>query len=213
MDINKRISAHDALNHPWFKEKKAKELYNQIKDQNIIKKLLDNLKKYKRESIIQETALAYLVHNFPQMNDVVNACKLFSQIDVNGDGKVTQKELLKGLKTKIKSETLEKDVASIYKNLDMDNNGFIEYEEFVRAAVSKEKFMIDNVLRFAFRYFDKDGSGEITFDEIEDVFKKSIPEKSDVHNTLKQIIKEVDMNGDGVITFDEFAHVMKKMLK
>ena len=35
MDINKRISAHDALNHPWFKEKKAKELYNQIKDQNI----------------------------------------------------------------------------------------------------------------------------------------------------------------------------------
>jgi Ca2+-binding EF-hand superfamily protein len=73
--------------------------------------------------------------------------------------------------------------------------------------------MIDNVLRFAFRYFDKDGSGEITFDEIEDVFKKSIPEKSDVHNTLKQIIKEVDMNGDGVITFDEFAHVMKKMLK
>ena len=213
MDINKRINAHDALNHPWFKEKKAKELYNQIKDQNIIKKLLDNLKKYKRESIIQETALAYLVHNFPQMNDVVNACKLFSQIDVNGDGKVTQKELLKGLKTKIKSEALEKDVASIYKNLDMDNNGFIEYEEFVRAAVSKEKFMNDNVLRFAFRYFDKDGSGEITFDEIEDVFKKSIPEKSDVHNTLKQIIKEVDMNGDGVITFDEFAHVMKKMLK
>ena len=213
MDINKRISAFDALNHPWFKEKKAKELYNQIKDENIIKKLLNNLKKYKRESIIQETALAYLVHNFPQTNDVVNACKLFSQIDVNGDGKVTQKELLKGLKTKIKSETLEKDVSEIYKNIDMDNNGFIEYEEFVRAAVSKESFMNDTVLRFAFRYFDKDGSGEITFEEIEELFKQSIPEKSDVHNILKQIIKEVDINGDGVITFDEFSHVMKKMLK
>ena len=213
MDKDKRISAQEALNHVWFKEKKSKELYNQINDDNIIKRLLNNLKNYKSDSIIQETALAYLVHNFPQMKDVVNACKLFSQIDANGDGKVTRKDLLKGLRNKIKSETLDKDVALMYKNLDMDNNGFIEYEEFVRAAVSKEYFMNDNVLRFAFRYFDKDDSGEITFDEIEDVFKKSISEKSDIHNTLKQIIKEVDLNGDGVITFDEFAHVMKKLLK
>jgi len=213
MDKDKRISAQEALNHPWFKEKKAKELYNQIKDENIIKSLLNNLKNYKRESVIQETALAYLVHNFPQMKDVVNACKLFSQIDINGDGKVTEKELYKGLSAKIKSETLSKDVSQIYKNIDMDNNGYIEYEEFVRAAVSKEKFTNDNILRFAFRYFDKDGSGEITFDEIEEVFKESITDKNKVHNTLKQIIKEVDINGDGVISFEEFSNVMKKMLK
>ena len=212
-DKRKRLSAKEALNHTWFKEKKAKEIYNQIKDENVIKNLVDNLKTYKRESIIQETALAYLVHNFPQMIEVVNACKLFNQIDINGDGKVTEKELYKGLATKIKSEALAKDVSKIYKNLDMDNNGFIEYEEFVRAAVSKEKFTSDNILRFAFRYFDKDDSGEITFDEIEDVFKTSIRDKANLHDTLKQIIKEVDINGDGVISFDEFAHVMKKMLK
>ena len=213
MDKDKRISAQEALNHPWFKEQKAKELYNQIKDENIIKKLLSNLKKYKRNSVIQETALAYLVHNFPQMKDVVNACKLFNQIDINGDGKITEEELLKGLSKKIKSSTLKDDVHEIYKNLDMDNNHFIEYEEFVRAAVSKEKFMSDNVLRFAFRYFDKDNSGEITFDEIEEVFKKSVTNKSNVHESLKKIIKEVDLNGDGIISFEEFAIVMKKMLK
>ena len=59
----------------------------------------------------------------------------------------------------------------------MDNNGYIGYEEFVRAAVSKEYFVKDNVLRFAFRYFDKDDSGAITIDEIETIFYQSIPDK------------------------------------
>jgi calcium-dependent protein kinase len=147
------------------------------------------------------------------MKDVVNACKLFNQIDVNGDGKINKNELLKGLQSKIKSDTLVQDVEQIYKNIDMDNNGYIEYEEFVRAAVSKERFINENVLRFAFRYFDKDGSGEITFDEIEAVFKESVADKNKVHESLSQIIKEVDANGDGIISFNEFSDIMKKMLK
>ena len=213
MDPHKRISAQEALQHPWFKENKSRDLYNRIKDESTLRKLIRNLKNYKRVSIIQETALAYLVHNFSQMKDVVNACKLFNQIDVNGDGKINKQEFLKGLQQRITSNTLEKDVDQIFKNIDMDNNGYIEYEEFVRAAVSKEKFINENVLKFAFRYFDKDGSGEITFDEIESVFKESITDKSNVHQALKDIIKEVDTNGDGIISFNEFADIMKRMLK
>ena len=213
MDPKKRISAQEALAHPWFKDHKSKELFNRIKDESTLKKLLANLKAYKRDSIIQETALAYLVHNFPQMKDVINACKLFNQMDISGDGKITKAELLKGLQSKIKSDTLEQDVEQIYKNIDMDNNGYIEYEEFVRAAVSKERFLNENVLKFAFRYFDKDGSGEITFDEIEAVFKESVADKNNVHESLKKIISEVDTNGDGIISFSEFSSIMKKMFK
>ena len=113
----------------------------------------------------------------------------------------------------MKSPTLEQDVDQIYKNIDMDNNAYIEYEEFVRAAVSKEKFLSENVLKYAFRYFDKDGSGEITFDEIEEVFKESVSDKSKIHDSLQQIIAEVDANNDGVIDFNEFTAIMKKMLK
>ena len=212
-DVEKRISAQEALNHPWFKEQQSRELYNEILDQNIVQKLLNNLKKYKKNSIIQETALAYLVHNFPQMKDVINACKLFNQIDLNGDGKITEHELYKGLCTKIKSDTLEEDVRNIYQKLDMDDDGYIEYEEFVRAAVSKEKFMGDNVLKFAFRFFDKDNSGKIDFDEIEKVFKKSVTDKDHVEEALNKIIYEADLNRDGKISFEEFSLVMKKMLE
>jgi len=213
MDPNKRISAQEALAHNWFKDHKSKEIFNQIKDENILKKLLANLKAYKRDSIIQETALAYLVHNFPQMKDVINACKIFNQIDANGDGKITKQELYDGLKSKIKIELLEENIDQIYSKLDMDNDGFIEYEEFVRAAVSKEKFMGENVLKFAFRFFDKDDSGKITLNEIEAIFKKSITDKEHVEQALNAIIHEVDVNRDGKISFEEFSKVMKKMLE
>ena len=213
MDVNKRISAEQALNHPWFKANKSQELYNRINDNGTMKTLIENLKSYKRTSVIQETALAYLVHHFPRIKDVVNSCKLFNQMDKSGDGKISKAELLKGLSERYKSKTLEKDVDEIYKNLDMDNNGYIGYEEFVRAAVSKDYFVRDNVLRFAFRYFDKDDSGEITFDEIEELFTQSIPDKKQVHETLQGIIKEVDLDNDNRINFEEFSVVMKKMIK
>ena len=210
---NERFSAEQALNHVWFQDFKSKELYNKITDRDAIKTLFKNLKNYKRTSIIQETALAYLVHQFPRIKDVINACKLFNQIDNNGDGKITETELYNGLIGRYKTDTLEKDVDEIFKTLDMDNNGFIEYEEFVRAAVSKEYFVTDNVLKFAFRFFDKDNSGEIEFNEIKALFSRSIEDKASVEQTLNQIIKEVDINNDGKINFKEFSIVMKKMIQ
>ena len=213
MDSNKRITAEEAINHPWFKTNQSKELFNKVKDTNIIKELIENLKRYKRTSVIQETALAYLVRHFPHIKDVVNACKIFNQIDNDDDGRITKDELFKGINALYQSSTLQKDIDEIFKNLDMDNDGFIGYEEFVRGSVNKEYFIQPNVLKFAFRYFDKDDSGEITFDEIEQLFYESITDKDKVHQILSAIIKEVDVNNDKKISFDEFTYVMKAMIK
>ena len=212
IDPKQRISAQEALEHKWFKFHESKELFNTIKDERTIKKLIHNLKSYKRNSFIQEFALSYLVHNFPQMKEVINANKLFNQLDTDGDGKINKNDLLKGLKTQNDSKTLEKDVDRIYRNIDMDKNGYIGNEEFVRAAVSKEKFIEDHILRFAFRYFDKNNSGEISRTELESVFKQGVADQTRIQEALEQIINEVDENKDGIIQYSEFVHIMKKML-
>ena len=211
-DPSKRISAEKALMHPWFVINNSKELINTIRDSQLIKHFINNLKSYKCDSVIQETALAYLVHNYSQREDIVNACKLFNQMDVRGSGKINQKELLKGLKSRIESQTLEQDVEIIFKNIDGDNNGYIEYEEFVRAAIDKKSFLDENVLRFAFRYFDKDDSGEISFEEMQEIFEQNISDKAKMKQMLKRFINEVDENGDGRISFEEFSDIMRKFL-
>ena len=107
IDVNKRINAEEVLNHPWFKENQSKELFAKVNNTNTIKDLISNLKRYKRTSVIQETALAYLVRHFPHIKDVVNACKLFNQIDHSADGKITKEELYNGINALYKSSTLK----------------------------------------------------------------------------------------------------------
>ena len=58
------------------------------------------MQNYKPSSIIQETALTYLVHNSYDRKDIADATKLFNQCDKNLDGKVKKLELKSFLQEK-----------------------------------------------------------------------------------------------------------------
>lgn len=215
-DPAKRISAEEALNHEWFKKFNVKENLCYIKNDKILK-LLSNVKKYKPDKVLQQAAIAYLVHNNPQLEEVQEACKMFVKIDKNNDGSIVKEEFVNGLKeyfTIQDGENFENELDEIFDIIDADCSGYIEYEEFVRAAICKEKFLDPVILDFAFKYFDKDSSGEITLDEIVEVFCQN---KYNSNNTAKEdfkkIINEVDINGDGNIDFNEFRIMMEKILK
>ena len=159
---------------------------------------------------------AYLIHNNIQLNQVHDAIKLFNHIDKNGDGQITLEELSKGIEDylKLSGKDLKNKVEIIFNNIDSDHNGYIEYEEFIRAAVDKEYFLSENFLRFAFDYFDRDKNGEISFNEIKQLFYQNDNNK---HNTeaQKQLLKnfkEMDINGDGILSFDEFVKMSKKII-
>ena len=135
-------------------------------------------------------------------------------IDSNNDGKIEKDELFKGLNDILQNKLSNKDFDIIYQHIDLNNSGFIDYEEFVAAAVNKNLFMKDNILNMAFKFFDKDDSGEITFDEIEMMFKEAVNDgKPDVHKALENILKEIDINIDGKINFEEFSIFMKQLIK
>ena len=211
---DKRPSAGEALKNPWFSKKCSKLLFTNISRQKILQKMLNNIKNYKNVSIFQKYTLNYLIHNFPQLNDVKHSAKLFYQIDADGDGKIAKSELFKGLNEQLEKQLSKEEFDEIYKNIDLNNSGFIDYEEFVVASVNKNIFMRNNILYTAFKFFDKDDSGEITFDEIEMMFKEALNDgKTNVHQALKKIMDEIDVNIDGKINFEEFANCMKQMIK
>lgn len=208
---NKRISAEEALNHKWFTNMKIKEKLSEL-PVNVMKDLLHNVYNYHPDKILQQAALAYLVHNNPQMKEVHNACSLYVKIDKNNDGLIKRDEFYDGLHFLFKEQGQDVDeemLEDFFRIIDADGSGDIEYEEFVRAAVDKKKFLDETILKFAFDFFDKDKSGKITLEEVKEIFQqnKEFPEQD-----FQMIIDQVDNNSDGMIDFNEFKEMMTNIL-
>lgn len=91
----------------------------------------------------------------------------------------------------------------------MDHSGEIDFSEFMTASVNKKTLLQNEKLQAAFKYFDRDSSGEINVEEIKEVLGGNIVTSEDV---WKQVLSEVDINGDGGIEFDEFKKMMTKLL-
>jgi len=211
-NIKKRINAEQALNHPWFDVFKCKDILTDIQDKDTIKRFIENLKNYKRGSIIQETALAFLVHNYPDLDEVVNACKLFGQIDKNGKGKITLNDFIEGL-NKILKKNMEEDAKKIFENLDEYSSGYLEYEMFIRAAINKKIFLTEDTLKFTFKFFDKENTKKITSESILKIFEESIKKDENVKIELENMIKEASPNENLEMDFENFSEFMKSILK
>ena len=217
LDTKKRLSAEEALKHSWFNIEIIKEMnnINSINEINTIK-LIRNLINYRSDNILRCAVIAYLVHNNTQLNQAHDAIKLFNNIDQNGDGKISKEELFNGLQSYLASEgdKLKQDVELIFRHLDTDHNGYIEYEEFIRAAVDKEYFLNGDFIKFAFNYFDRDGNGNITLEEVKNLFYQNEKNKTNVkaQEQLQKCFDENDINHDGSLSFDEFVKMMKNII-
>ena len=219
VNTKKRLTAKEALEHKWFKIEKTKSnimVYN-VKHRQL-NKLIDNLMKYRSDNILRCAVITLLVHNSIQLNQAHDAVKLFNQIDKNGDGKISKDELFNGLqpyKKEISDDELRKQVDIIFNNIDSDHNGYLEYEEFVRAAIDKDHFLSVNFLQFAFNYFDKDHDGEITLEEVKNKFFLNDKNKNSAkaQEQLQKSFNEIDINGDGKLSFEEFGKMMENIIK
>ena len=207
-NIDKRLSAKEALNHPWFEKYGGRNLFCNFKPEEI-KPYIDNLFRYKYNSKLQELVLAFLVHNLANNDQTLIILKMFRYFNKSGDCKLTKKELTEGLYSYKEKSEVDEMVDVIFGRLDGDNNGFIEYEEFLRACIDKKSLMTRENLKYAFRFLDKDNSKTLNANKILKAFlTKPNKEFEAVFNVT---LKEVDIDSDGIINFEEFLELMLKI--
>ena len=207
-NIDKRLSAKEALNHPWFEKYGGRNLFSNFKPEDI-KPYIENLFNYKYNSKLQELVIAFLVHNLSNNDETLIILKMFRYFNKSGDCKLTKKELTQGLYSYKDKDEVDEMVDVIFNRLDGDNNGFIEYEEFLRACLDKKNLMTREKLKYAFRFLDKDNTKTLNAQKILQTFLTK-PNK-ELEAVFNITLNEVDKDSDGIIDFDEFVELMQKI--
>lgn len=124
LDIDKRIAATDALKSTWIMKHTKAPDYSDVD----LRLSLLNLKKFKTQMFFQRAVLTYLASQKMSKKDEEKLRKTFEMIDTNKDGFISKAELVEGYKAMHKKPNKAKrDVKSILLNIDLNNNGNIDY--------------------------------------------------------------------------------------
>lgn len=197
-DPKARISAHEVLCHPWIVDDRV------APDKPLDSAVLSRLKHFSAMNKLKKMALRVIAERLSE-EEIGGLKELFKMIDTDNSGTITFEELKVGLK-KVGSQLMESEIKDLMDAADIDNSGTIDYGEFLAATMHLNKLEREENLIGAFAFFDKDGSGYITIDELQQACRDF--GLGEVH--LDDMIKEIDQDNDGRIDYGEFAAMMRK---
>ena len=128
------------------------------------------------------------------------------------NGRLTPKKFIDLYKLFIWRGNAEMYCEHVFRTFDTDQNGFIDFGEFLVAMYVTSAGSAEEKLTWAFRMYDVDGNGTIDPDEMLKVVRaiygmgrEDDTEPSSVaDDRARKIFRRMDENGDGQITGEEF---------
>ncbi|TNN33300.1 Centrin-1 [Liparis tanakae] len=140
-----------------------------------------------------------------QKQEIKEAFDLF---DTDGIGTIDVKELKVAMRA-LGFEPKKEDIKKMIADIDKESSGTIDFSDFLGMMSSKmtEKDAKEEIMK-AFRLFDDDGTGTISFKNLKRVAKELGENLTD--EELKEMIDEADRNGDGEVNEQEFLRIMRK---
>ncbi|EPR63861.1 calcium-dependent protein kinase CDPK9 [Toxoplasma gondii TgCatPRC2] len=197
----KRLSAAQALEHPWFQFMQGR----QAKPSQLTASVFEGLRNWQNQNRLKQAVLQLLAKELNE-TDILELRKKFEALDQKGDGTITIDELKESMHN-AGYKVIESELAAIVDSIDAQHQGFIGYNEFISALLLRRMTLQEEQLREVFNKFDVRGEGCLTMESLRKALKGSrYGQLTD--EELKLIFAEVDKNNDGYVDFYEFCDLM-----
>ncbi|XP_028514856.1 caltractin [Exaiptasia diaphana] len=134
---------------------------------------------------------------------------VFDTFDTDRSGSIDASELRKAMRA-LGFKISRSSIQSMIRDLDADESGKIEFNEFLDFVVSRQgdgRDVHDEILQ-GFKMFDTDKTGHITFDNLKNVSRLCGVNLNE--QELKEMMQEADKDGDNQIDREEFVNIMLK---
>ena len=149
-------------------------------------------------------------HPLELVKELTDAFKFF---DLNGDGKLSVKEMATVVRSLSGEEVAEEDLVKMFDGVDVDGDGYLDLHEFIDLntrsfnTVDAELDSENNCLVAAFDKFDADRDGFISAEELHQVLVAFGDEKFSLAE-CRGMISGADDNGDQLMSLQEFQALM-----
>ena len=194
-DYRTRISAADALKHPWFSIKKNETT-------KCFAGVIESLRKYSGYSKLKKKALNMLVWNLSEV-DLKNLREKFLELDQQKTGLIMcddLKECLKKCGCDMPAEELE----NLTRKVNYKGDAFINYTSFLSATAATQQFFTEEKLWSYFKILDVEKKGHIT----EKGLKAFLSQRQRLQSLdVAEIMRATDADHDGKITFNDFRDI------
>ena len=201
-----RITARDALRHPFFTESfDPNSAMTENTDLNYLKHIINPINYVSK---FHETIIAFLCVNYISVDEENNLRKLFRYIDKEGKNSISKKDLkltLEEIDIKISDEELNK----IFETVDENGTGFIEYQEFLRNACDIKTLLSEKNVKNVFHAI----CGDKNLMSGEDIKRFVFHGAKIKEEALKEYFDSFGMKYETSIDFDEFYRMIKKNKK
>ena len=130
----------------------------------------------------------------------------FRELDVDNSGTLEIAELKQAFE---KSGLSNEEMNDLFYKIDFNQDGKLNYTEFLAATVDKNKAVTQQNLKLAFHHFDVDNSGKITSENLLEVFKRQGQHMT--KDECDKMINEANPENANELNFKEFETLIKNM--